>query len=173
MKAKPNQKLDPKSIGATSTRIARGEVDVERRNEIDPATGRVVGQRTGHATGLRRYLARGEITSRQHDAGQRFVDEWEASNQVARMVADPDAVGGGTSDHAASMHRLAARRIDARRRHDEAVRVLGPCYAIVADVLLAHGDPASWARQRGIHEKAGFAILVLSLDALAEHYAIS
>jgi hypothetical protein len=92
---------------------------------------------------------------------------------LAQAVADLDALHGGGGDHAVSMHRIAAIRIDARRKHDEAIRVLGPCYPLVADVLLAKGDPATWARRRGIHEKAGFGVLVISLDALAEHYAIS
>lgn len=161
------------SIGATPARVARGETAEERRNETDDE-GRVVGVRRGHRVGaLGRYYARGEITSRQHDAGQRFVDTWEDANRTARMVADVDAVHGGSSDAAVSMHRLAALRIDARRRHDDAVRVVGPCYPLLADVLLASGDPASWARRRGLHEKAGFGILVIALDALAEHFAIS
>lgn len=161
------------SIGAPAVRVERGEAAEERRNELD-SEGRVIGERRGHRVGaLGRYYARGEITSRQHDAGQRFVDEWEDANRTARMVADLDALHGGGGDHAVSMHRIAAIRIDARRKHDEAIRVLGPCYPLVADVLLAKGDPATWARRRGIHEKAGFGVLVISLDALAEHYAIS
>lgn len=161
------------SIGATAVRVARHETAEERRTELD-TEGRVIGERRGHRVGaLGRYYARGEITSRQHDAGQRFVDEWESANRTARTVADLEAVHGGEVDHAVSMHRIAAIRIDARRKHDEAVRALGPCYPLVADVLLAHGDAAAWARRRGIHEKAGFGILVVSLDALAEHYAIS
>lgn len=168
-----SRKIDPKSVGATAQRIARGDVEVEARNEIDPATGRIVGQRSGHATGLRRYLARGDITSRQHDAGHRFLDDWEAANRLSRMIADLDGVGGGGSDRAVSMLRLAAMRIDARKRYDDAARVLGPCYPVVADVVLANGDPAAWARRRGLHERAGFGVLILALDALADHYAIS
>lgn len=161
------------SIGAPRVRVERGDASEERRNELDPE-GRVIGERRGHRVGaLGRYYARGEITSRQHDAGQRFVDAWEDANRTARVVADVDAVHGGSSDAAVSMHRLAVMRLDARRQHDEAVRALGPCYPLVADVVLTNGDPASWARRRGLHEKAGFAILVLSLDALAEHFAIT
>lgn len=165
--------IDPKSIGAPTLRIVRNEVDVEKRNEVEPSTGRVIGQRSGHVAGLRRYLARGEITSRQHDAGQRFIDEWEDANRTAPLTADLDSVHGGGSDAAVAMHRLASKRIDASRKHDEAIRVLGPCYPLVADVLLSMGDPASWARRRGLHEKVGFGVLVISLDALAAHYAIS
>lgn len=161
------------SIGAPRVRVERGETAEENRNETN-AEGTVIGIRRGHRVGLLgRYYARGEITSRQHDAGQRFIDDWELSLRLQRQVADLDALHGGGSDPAVAMHRLAHLRIDARRRHDEAVRVLGPCYPLIADVLLARGDPMSWARRRGLHEKAGFAILVISLDALAEHFAIS
>lgn len=161
------------SLGATAVRVERGEVDEERRTETD-GEGRVIGERRGHRVGvLGRYYARGEITSRQHDAGQRFVDEWEQANRTQRMVADLDAVHGGGGDPAVSMHRLASMRIDARRRHDEAVRVLGPCYPMMVEVVLAHGAAHVWAERRGYPRDGGKAILQLGLDALAEHYAIS
>lgn len=161
------------SIGATQSRIERGETAEENRNETD-ATGRVTGVRRGHRVGaLGRYYARGEINSRQHDAGQRFIDEWEAANRTQRLVPDPDAIRTQeNSDVAASMYRLVALRINARRKHDEAVKILGVAYPLVADVLLAAGDAPTWARRRGVNEKAGFGLLVLALDALADHYGV-
>lgn len=161
------------SIGAPRVRVERGETAEEDRNETDDE-GKVIGIRRGHRVGiLGRYYARGEITSRQHDAGQLFVHDWEMTNRLQRQVADVDAVHGGGADPAVAMHKLAHLRIDARRRHDAAVRVLGPCYPLVADVLLAHGSPTSWMQRRGYPIDGGKAVLQLALDALAEHYAIA
>lgn len=161
------------SVGAPQVRVARGEVAVEDRNETD-AEGRVTGIRRGHRVGvLGRYYARGEITSRQHDAGQRFIDDWEMSAMTPRQVADLSGMRSGAGDPAVTMHKIASMRMDARRRFDAAVAVLGACYPLVADVLLSYGEPKAWAVRRGLAKDSGFAILVVALDALVEHYAIS
>lgn len=159
------------SLGVTAVRAERGEAAEEARNETD-AEGRVIGQRRGHRVGiLGRYLARNQITSRQHDAGQRFVAIWEASCRTARVVADlVERTSGGGSDISVALYRIARSRMSARRQHDAAVAILGPTYPLVADVLLAHGEPKAWAVRRKLDPNSGFAILVLALDALADHY---
>lgn len=168
MKAKA--KLGDKAIGAPSIRIARGEVEIEDRNEEDQ-NGKVVGRRAGHVTGLRRYLARGEITQRQHDAGLEFALDWDTIRSLAPAAVEPGRVGGG-GDAGAAMVFRASEANAADRRFRRAVVALGPCYPCVADVVLAHGVPAAWAERKGYARAAGFPILILGLDALAEFYKL-
>lgn len=173
MKAK--RKLGENVIGAPSIRVARGEVEVEERVETDPATGKVTGSRTGHAAGLRRYLARGEITRRQFEGGQRFIDAWEAVNRAGLKAQDLVGVRGGSRGSGpmiVAKMRQAEISVAAARTTRRAIIALGPCYAVVADVLLAMGAPHVWAERRGYRRDAGFAILILGLDTLADVFEI-
>ena len=165
-------KLDRNSVGAPIVRVKRGDVVVEDRNEEDPVTGKVIGKRTGHAAGLRRYLARGEISSRQHDAGVMFALDVEDASRTQVGAVEPGHVGGG-GDPVVSMHVLAHRRIDAQRKVDAAVRVLGCVYPLVATVVLSDGSAPAWSERKGYGRESGFGMLLLGLDALVAHYEIS
>lgn len=170
-------KIAAKAYGAPAIRVARDEVDVDARVDEDPATGRVTGSSSGHVVGLRRYLARGEISARQFQAGQRFIDLWEASH--ATGLKANDIAGKITSPSPSSSNAIIAKlrgaelSIEAAKDIARAIRALGPCYPLIADVLLAMGTPRAWAVRRwqktGDH---GFGVLLLGLDALATEFEI-
>jgi hypothetical protein len=176
MKAKAKRRLGENVIGAPSIRVARGEVDVEDRVETDPATGRVTGSRTGHVAGLRRYLARGEITRRQFAGGQAFCDTWERCSQAGVRAQDIVGMSGGGSrssgDRIVSRLQGAEIAVAAARKLQRAIVALGPCYSIVADVVLAMGSPQAWASRKGYPRDYGFAVFVVGLDALADVFEI-
>ena len=167
---KTKVKIGDKAIGAPTVRIARGDVEIEDRNEED-GNGKVIGRRAGHVVGLRRYLARSEITQRQHDAGQRFALDWDTTKKLAPPAVDPGRVGGGGDAGIAMVYR-AGEANAAARRFERAVIALGPCYPCIADVVLAHGTPKAWAERKGYPAAAGFPVLVLGLDALADLYRL-
>jgi hypothetical protein len=163
-------KLSGDSVGAPSIRTARGEVEIDQRNEQD-AQGNVTGRRSGHVVGLRRYLARGEIVSRQFEAGTRWAADCEQSQRIGLGAVDPGSVTGGGDQashmiHVASEARAAGARFDAGKRH------LGPLYPLLARVVLANGSPSEWARARGYRDEHGFGCLMLGLDTLATVYEI-
>lgn len=169
MKAK--HKLSGQSIGAPSIRALRGEVEIEQRAEIDKATGKVTGQRAGHAVGLRRYLARGEIVTRQFEAGTRWATDCETSQQVGLGAVDPGRVAGG-GDQASHMIHVASKAREAASRFDAGKRQLGPLYPLLARVVLTNASPNEWARARGYRDDHGFGCLLLGLDTLAAVYGI-
>jgi hypothetical protein len=155
----------------------RDEVDVDERAEIDPASGRVTGRSAGHVVGLRRYLARGEITARQFRGGQLFIDIWEAAH--ATGLKANDIAGKITSSSPASSGAIVAklrgaeRSVAAAKDLARAIRSLGPCYSLIADVLLAMGTPRDWAARRWRkHGDHGFGVMLLGLDALADEFEI-
>lgn len=174
MKAK--RKLGENVIGAPSIRVARGDVEVEDRVETDPATGKVTGSRTGHVAGLRRYLARGEITRRQFEGGQAFLDTWELCSQAGIRAQDIISTSGGGSrssgDRIVSRLQGAEIAVAAARKMQRAIIALGPCYSVVADVLLAMGAPHAWAVRKRYPRDYGFPVFVVGLDALADAYEI-
>jgi hypothetical protein len=174
MKAK--HKLSGQSIGAPSIRAMRGEVEIdEHRVEIDPVNGRVTGRLSGHVSGLRRYRVRGEITARQFDAGQRFIDQHEAAHAAGIQAQDLGGIGAATPDHGGrvvSKLIAAEQAIAAQRDLKRAIAKLGPCYPLISAVLLTQTTPREWAERRGWRPDHGFGILLLGLDALADHYAI-
>ena len=126
-----------------------------------------------------RLLARGSITPRQHEAGDRFrTDAYESGMVPSGALAFEagDRIFGSRTPQF-----MAASRSDAYRRWTQAQGALGPrLLPIVDEVCWASGPKDTLktigARLLGLTEKraevAALAVLRVGLDTLADHYGI-
>ncbi len=115
--------------------------------------------------------ARGLVTQRQFDAGEKLREEWERA-QLAPSITmrwDASAVSAG--------HRNAARadigdaQVAARLRFDAAVAAVGPGLADILWRIVCAGEGMRDAEQAlGWPARAGRLVLCLALDRLADHY---
>lgn len=116
---------------------------------------------------LDRYLARGQITKIQHEAGERLHE---------------DAVGMGQSFVRAASYELASpgngdptpRQIKCYQSYQAAIQAVGQFLSPVLISVCIHDEPCGlWASSYRRREEDGMAILCLALDALANHYGLS
>lgn len=160
-------------IRAPDIRVARGEVVLESRVELGP-TGKVIGRRVGDVVQdwLSRHRKRGEITERQHRAGQRLQEDAERSQIGIPSLLAPTRIAAGSNVADIAMYGRGALAIGAAIRFRKAVIALGPCGAVVLAVAVRGLSAAVWARSRGLPDGDGIATLRLGLEALADHYGL-
>ncbi|MEO6091672.1 MAG: DUF6456 domain-containing protein [Novosphingobium sp.] len=115
--------------------------------------------------------ARGHVSDRQFDAGERVRADWERA-QLAPMVTmrwDPVRTGGGSYRGLEP----GERQIAARQRFDAAVAAVGPGLSdIVWRVVCAGEGLPDAERALSWPARSGKLVLKLALDRLAEFYRI-
>lgn len=119
-------------------------------------------------------FARGLVTQRQFDAGERLRCDWERAQLSPRVTMSWDAApvargrggtGGGTD--------LSAAQIDARRRFDHAVERAGPGLADILWRVVCAGEGMRDAETAlGWPARAGKLVLTFALDRVADYYRI-
>jgi hypothetical protein len=119
-------------------------------------------------------FARGLVTRRQYDAGERLRADWERAQFAPRVTmawdAAPVAKGRGGS---AFEPDLSGAQIDARRRFDDAVESAGPGLADILWRVVCAGDGMREAESAlGWPARAGKLVLTIALDRIADYYRI-
>ena len=119
-------------------------------------------------------LARGLVTRRQYEAGERLRTDWERAQLAPRVTMSWDAapVARGRGGSAAAPD-LSGAQIDAKRRFHNAVAAAGPG---LADILWRVGCAGEGMRDAepalGCPARAGKLVLTFALDRVAAYYRI-
>jgi len=119
-------------------------------------------------------FARGHVSRRQYDAGERLRSDWERAQLAPRVTmawnAAPVASGRSAS---APQPDLAGAQIDARRRFDAAVSAAGPGLADILWRIVCAGEGMREAETAlGWPARAGKLVLTLALDRVALFYGV-
>jgi len=120
-------------------------------------------------------LARGLVSRRQYDAGERLRSDWERSQLAPRVTmswnAAPVSSGGGGSPHGPD---LSGAQIDAKRRFDDAIASVGPGLSDILWRIVCAGEGMRDAETAlGWPARAGKLVLTLALDRVAAYYRIA
>jgi len=119
-------------------------------------------------------FARGLITQRQFDAGERLRTDWERAQLSPRVTmawdASPVANGRGGSAGAPDLN---GAQIDAKRRFEGAVDAAGPGLADILWRIVCAGEGMRDAETAlGWPARAGKLVLTLALDRVAAYYRV-
>lgn len=119
-------------------------------------------------------LARGLVTQRQFDAGERLRADWERAQLAPRVTmswdAAPVARGRGGSAPAPD---LSGTQVDAKRRFDAAIAAAGPGLADILWRVVCAGDGMRDAETAlGWPARAGKLVLSFALERVADHYRV-
>ena len=119
-------------------------------------------------------FARGLVSQRQFDAGERLRTDWERAQLAPRVTmawdAAPVARGRGGSVVGAD---LGAAQIDAKRRFNEAVASAGPGLADILWRIVCAGEGMRESESAlGWPARAGKLVLTFALDRVADYYRI-
>ena len=119
-------------------------------------------------------FARGLVTLRQFDAGERLRSDWERAELAPRITMAWDAApicsqrGGASSGIDVS-----GTQIDAKRRFDEAIAHAGSGLADILWRVVCSGEGMREAETAlGWPARAGKLVLTLALDRVADYYRI-
>lgn len=119
-------------------------------------------------------LARGQLSQRQYDAGERLRVDYERAQLGARVTMAWDAApisgarGGSGPGAEAGM-----AQIDAKRRFDAAVTAAGPGLSDILWRVVCSGEGMREAESAlGWPVRAGKLVLTLALDRVADFYRI-
>ncbi len=119
-------------------------------------------------------LARGLVSQRQYDAGERLRLDWERGQLAPRVTMSWDSapVASGRGGAAPSSD-LGGSQIDARRRFEAAIASAGPGLADVLWRVVCAGEGMREAETAlGWPARAGKLVLTLALDRIADYYRI-
>ena len=119
-------------------------------------------------------LARGHLTRRQFDAGERLREDWERAQLAPRVTmawdAAPVARGRGGSTSAIDLN---GAQLDAKRRFHSAVDHAGPGLADILWRVVCAGDGMRDAETAlGWPARAGKLVLTFALERVADFYRI-
>lgn len=119
-------------------------------------------------------LARGLVSERQYEAGERLRADWERAQLSPRVTMSWDAAPvargrGGT----AAQPDLNGAQIDAKRRFEDATAAAGPGLADILWRIACAGEGMRDAETAlGWPARAGKVVLTLALDRVADYYRI-
>lgn len=119
-------------------------------------------------------FARGHVSQRQFDAGERLRQDWERGQLAPRvtMAWDSAPVSRSRGGSAGGLD-LSASQIDARRRFEAAVADAGPGLSDILWRVVCAGEGMRDAESAlGWPARAGKLVLSLALDRVADYYRI-
>ena len=119
-------------------------------------------------------FARGLVSQRQYDAGERLRSDWERAQLAPRVTMTWDAapVARGRGGSAAAPD-LGAAQVDARRRFDAAIGSAGPGLSDILWRVVCAGEGMREAEGAlGWPARAGKLVLTIALDRIADYYRI-
>jgi len=119
-------------------------------------------------------FARGLVSQRQFDAGERLRSDWERAQLAPRVTmawdAAPVARGRGGAGGDAD---LTGSQIDAKRRFNDAVATAGPGLADILWRVVCAGEGMREAESAlGWPARAGKLVLTFALDRVADYYRV-
>jgi hypothetical protein len=119
-------------------------------------------------------LARGHVTRRQYDAGERLRRDWERAQLAPHVTmlwdSAPVARGRGGSGSGTD---LSNAQIDAKRRFHGAIESAGPGLADILWRIVCAGEGMRDAETAlGWPARAGKVVLTLALDRVAAYYKV-
>ena len=119
-------------------------------------------------------FARGLVTQRQFDAGERLRTDWERAQLAPRVTMSWDAApvsrGRGRSTDRPD---LSGAQIDAKRRFDAALAAAGPGLADILWRIVCAGEGMRDAETAlGWPARAGKLVLAFALDRVADYYRV-
>jgi hypothetical protein len=119
-------------------------------------------------------FARGHVSQRQFDAGERLRWDWERSQLAARVTMAWDGAPVARSRGGAAQGvDLTSAQIDARRRFEAAVSEAGPGLSDILWRVVCAGEGMREAESAlGWPARAGKLVLGLALDRVADYYRI-
>lgn len=119
-------------------------------------------------------LARGLLTQRQYDAGERLRADWERAHFQPRVTMAWTAVPVASSRGGPSPEPdLGGGQIDARRRFEDAIASAGPGLSDILWRVVCAGEGMRDAETAlGWPARAGKLVLTLALERIADHYRI-
>jgi hypothetical protein len=119
-------------------------------------------------------FARGLVSQRQYDAGERLRADWERAQLAPRVTMAWDAApvargrGGSTGEPD-----LTGAQSDAKRRLDDAIAHAGPGLADILRRVVCAGEGMRNAETAlGWPARAGKLVLTIALDRIADHYRV-
>jgi hypothetical protein len=120
-------------------------------------------------------LARGLVSRRQYEAGERLRGDWERAQLAPRVTmawdAAPVARGRGGS---AAEPDLTGAQLDAKRRFDAAAASAGPGLADILWRVVCAGEGMRDAETAlGWPARAGKVVLTMALDRVAAFYRMA
>ena len=119
-------------------------------------------------------FARGMLTRRQFDAGERLRVDWERAQLSPRVTMSWDAapVAPGRGGYAAAPD-LNGAQLDAKRRFDAALAAAGAGLADILWRIVCAGEGMRDAESAlGWPARAGKLVLTFALDRVADYYRI-
>lgn len=119
-------------------------------------------------------LARGLLSQRQFDAGERLRADWERAQLSPRvtMAWDSAPISRGRGGGAPEID-LSGAQIDARRRFDDAIESAGPGLADILWRIVCSGEGMREAETAlGWPARAGRLVLTFALDRIAAYYRV-
>ena len=119
-------------------------------------------------------FARGHVSRRQFDAGERLRVDWERGQlgQRTTMAWDAAPIARGRGGTAPGVD-LSGSQIDARRRFERAVEAAGPGLSDILWRIVCAGEGMRDAETAlGWPARAGKVVLCLALDRVADFYRI-
>jgi Domain of unknown function (DUF6456) len=119
-------------------------------------------------------LARGLLSQRQYDAGERLRNDWERAQLAPRVTMAWDAapVSRGRSGSAPQPD-LTGAQLDAKRRFDDAIAAAGPGLADILWRVVCAGEGMRHAETAlGWPARAGKLVLTFALDRIAAYYRV-
>jgi len=119
-------------------------------------------------------FARGFVSPRQFDAGERLRTDWERAQLAPRvtMTWDSAPIARGRSGSAPQPN-LTGAQIDAKRRFNDAVASAGPGLADILWRIVCAGEGMREAETAlGWPARAGKLVLTFALDRVADYYRI-
>jgi len=119
-------------------------------------------------------FARGLLSQRQFDAGERLRTDWErgqlAPSMTMKWDAAPVARGRGGP---APQPDLSGAQMDARHRFEDAIAYAGPGLSDILWRIVCAGDGMRQAESAlGWPARAGRLVLTFALDRVADYYRI-
>lgn len=118
--------------------------------------------------------ARGHLSARQFDAGERLRADWERAQLAPRVTMSWDATPvaanrGGSADGPD----VGGAQIDAKRRFNDAIANAGPGLADILWRIVCAGEGMREAETAlGWPARAGKLVLTFALDRVADYYRI-
>lgn len=119
-------------------------------------------------------FARGHLSRRQFDAGERLRTDWERAQLAPKTTMSWDAapLARGRGGSAPGID-LTGSQIDAKRRFDGAIAAAGTGLCDILWRIVCAGEGMRDAETAlGWPARAGKVVLTLALDRVADHYRI-